>query len=275
MNNLDAFMIIKNGIRLGYPFAESIMALLPYVDRIWIEDGYSDDNTFFVLQALAYKHPSISLSRYRWKQMQTGFSIGDATNHLLDRILIAASRAEWLLYVQGDELWRPESLKAVRDWIAEPASARYDSVAFDFLHIAENYQKLQFEPGKESYKQAIRMIRNRSNIRSHRDAWTFEGCRNTLTMRPRSEGGATIVHANSTGFYNWVSKARSHADTMYPDLKFYAATADEREAIAESGIIPEHWLAKTSPFESELPEEVLPTIGQLTYEVDMERLGLS
>lgn len=261
---MDAFTIVRNGIKLGYPFVESVVAVLPYVERFWIEEGHSDDDTFFVLSRLAHKHPKVQLSRHRWKQMQTGFAIGEATNSLLERINTASTAGRWLLYVQADELWHPASLDYLTGLMErfERVGLDHDALSVSFLHLAENYQKLQFPPGQESYRRAIRVIKNTDYIKSHRDAWTFEGCYSVFNADPAR---CEVVHANSTGFYNWYIKADSHARDLYPDLGHYAATADMRKAAVESGVVPEHWLATTSPFAARLPAEVLPTIGQLRY----------
>lgn len=268
---LEAFTIVRNGIKLGYPFVESIAAVLPYVDAVWVEEGHSDDDTLFVLSQLAHKQAKVRLSRHRWRQMQTGFAIGEATNSLLERINDYGDDATWLLYVQADELWHPNSLRYLRETLERfgQISAAYDAVNVPFLHLAENYQVLQFPPGQESYRRAIRVVRNVPYIKSHRDAWTFEGCRNIFNADPTR---CEVVHANSTGFYNWYAKADSHARELYPDLGHYAATADMRKGVIESGVIPEHWRATTSPFQDRLPVEVLPTLGQLFYAPNAELL---
>lgn len=262
-SKLDGFTIVKNGLTLGYPFVESVVAVLPYVNLFWIEEGHSDDDTFYVLSQMAYKYPKIRLSRHHWRKMTTGFAIGEATNSLLERIN-ANSKADWLLYVQADELWHPRSSAYVSELVDDPAwnAAGWDAINVQFLHLAENYQKLQFPPGEESYRRAIRVVRNLDYIRAHRDAWTFEGCRNVFNADPSR---CEVVHANSTGFYNWYAKADSHARELYSDLGHYAATAAMRKKVVESGEIPDHWKATTSPFHDRLPAEVLPTIGQLRY----------
>jgi len=263
---LEAFMVVKNGTYLGYPWAEAIRAVLPWVERFWIEEGFGTDNTVTCLETLAHHHANVEVSYYEWPQMQTGFAIGAATQHLLERIN-AQSQAEWLLYVQADELWSPNSLA----WIAKlfEYDRRFDSVAFRFLHLAHNYQELQFPPGQESYTHAIRLIRNVGTIKSHRDAWTFEGVRDTV----RAPESVRIAHANSTCWQNYARKARSHADTLYTDLPYYKVSAEEREReLTEVSEVPELWARTTSPYAEWLPECVLPTIGWPEYHVRKELL---
>ena len=215
---MDAFMVVKNVTRLGYPWVESILGVLPFVDRFWVEEGNGDDDTFKYLQMLAVKYPGkFMLSRFDWPQLETGFAIGAAMQHLLDR-LNTGSVAPWLLYVQADELWHPESLEYVR--YISCISGEIDSAQggqFEFLHIAKNFQERQFPEGRESYVWATRLIRNTPRIKSHRDAWTFEeiGPQAVIHMKH------PIVHANSTYWEHWASKARNHAELLYRDLPMY------------------------------------------------------
>jgi hypothetical protein len=263
---LDAFMVVKNGTHLGYPWLEAIRAVLPWVGKFWIEDGFSADNTTACLEKLAHNYDNVEVSYYEWPQMQTGFAIGAATQHLLER-LNRQSTTDWLLYVQADELWSAGSL----NWIAKlfEYGQRFDSVAFRFLHLAHNYQELQFPPGQESYTHAIRLIRNHAVIKSHRDAWTFEGVQDTV----RAPDNVKIAHANSTHWLNYSRKTRSHADTLYTDLPYYRVSAEEREReLAEAIEVPELWARTTSPYAEWLPECVLPTVGWPEYRVREELL---
>ena len=263
---LDAFMVVKNGTYLGYPWVEAIRAVLPWVEKFWIEEGFGTDNTVTCLETLAHNHDNVEVSYYEWPQMETGFAIGAATQHLLER-LNRQSNAEWLLYVQADELWPKTSL----DWLAHqlPGFKNVDSMAFRFLHLAQNYQELQFPPGQESYTYAIRLIRNTGLIKSHRDAWTFEG----VGLTVRAPENIKIAHANSTHWLNYSRKARSHADTLYTDLPYYRVSAEEREReLAMTAEVPELWAHTTSPYAEWLPECVLPTVGWPEYRVREELL---
>jgi hypothetical protein len=266
MTDLDAFMVIKNGTRLGYPWIEAIRAVLPWVKTFWLEEGYGEDDTVTGLETLAHNHANVEVSYYEWPKLETGFAIGAATQHLLDR-LNRQSDAEWLLYVQADELWSRSALAWLAKWF--PVNPDVDSMAFPFLHLAHNYQELQFPPGQESYTHAIRLIRNCARIRSHRDAWTFEGV-GGVVYAPEN---IKIAHANSTHWLNYARKARSHAETLYADLPYYKVAAEERERdLAETPAIPELWTRTTSPWAEWLPECVLPTIGWPEYRVRPEML---
>ena len=66
MPAISGFMIAKNVIRQGYPFAEAIASALPICDEFLISDGYSDDGTFEMLQKISSLNKKIKLSRTEW-----------------------------------------------------------------------------------------------------------------------------------------------------------------------------------------------------------------
>ncbi len=63
---ISGFMIVRNGIALGYPFAEAVRSMLPLCDEVLIADGGSDDGTWDVLQQLAASDSRIHVSRKPW-----------------------------------------------------------------------------------------------------------------------------------------------------------------------------------------------------------------
>jgi len=266
--SVAGFMVIRNGTRLGYPWVESILCVLPWVDKFYISEGYSDDDTLLVCQKLALKYRHrVFITRDEWPTgLPSGFAIGSVTNAIVSRLHYQPY--DWLFMVQADELWPEESCRAVAEFVASPLAAKIDALEFPFLHLACNFQERQFEIGKESYTHAIRVVRNTPSIRAHRDAWTFEGYK----YAGRLDLAKPIVHANSIHWKNWPLKARSHADTLYTDLPYYRVSAEEREAIVQAGeldqsTIDPKWYARTSPFDESLPEIVKPLIGMAEYEV--------
>ncbi|MDF2441628.1 MAG: hypothetical protein JWN98_2612, partial [Abditibacteriota bacterium] len=67
--NLSAFMVLRNGVALGYPFIEAILSLLPACDEFVISEGYSDDETWLWLERLQARFPEqIRLLRRHWPQ---------------------------------------------------------------------------------------------------------------------------------------------------------------------------------------------------------------
>lgn len=209
--------ILKNAIRMGYPWVESILAVIDFVDHFHIGEGFSDDGTYEVVQRLKSKYgPKLGVSRFVWPSMETGFAIGAATNNALNYVRHLGGK---ILYVQADELWHPDSVREMVRLAAED----YDAYIVPFLHLEHNCQRVQEGAG---YQQAIRMVSNEPWITSHRDAWTFEGFRKSLTVMSLPH---PLVHCNYCFWDNVPIKKRVQADELYTDLGHYGAAADAAE----------------------------------------------
>jgi hypothetical protein len=251
--DIVGIMVIKDGIKMGYPWVEAILAVLPWCDFFHISEGYSEDDTWGVCHRLAEKSDKISLSRYEWPVMGTGFAIGAATNYALSNVRHLGGK---VLNVQADELWHPDNMPELRRLAAED----FDGYEFPYLHLEHNCQVVQEGAG---YHWAIRMVSNKDGIVAHRDAWTFEGCKRPLRVCSLEH---PLVHCNYCFWDNVPTKKRVQADVFYQDLGHYAAAADqaEREYTEE---VPELFTRTSSPYEKHLPPVFLPMLGQRKYYV--------
>jgi len=253
--------VLKNATRMGYPWVESILSVIDFVDHFHIGEGFSTDCTYDVIKRLRWKYgDKISVSRFRWPRMDTGFAIGAATNDALNHVRKLGGK---ILYVQADELWHPDSVAEM----VRLADEDYDSYKVPFLHLEHNCQVIQEGAG---YQWAIRMVSNEAQIISHRDAWTFEGVGRTLQVMSLPH---RLVHCNYCFWDNIPVKKRVQANVFYADLPHYDAAAGEAEALYQShDEIPEMFLATSSPFEEHLSPIFLPMLGQPRYVVREELL---
>jgi hypothetical protein len=259
---ITGLTVLKNATKMGYPWVESILSVIDFVDHFHIGEGYSEDDTLDVIKRLCSKYPGkISVSRFSWPTMGTGFAIGAATNDALHRIRHMGGK---VLYVQADELWHPDSAREM----AMLAQEDYDSYSVPFLHLEHNCQLAQEGAG---YQWAIRMVANEPHITSHRDAWTFEGVAKTLKVMSLPH---KLVHCNYCFWDNVPVKKRIQANELYADLAHYAAAAEAAEQEYEvSGGIPEMFTATESPFAEHLSPVFLPMLGQPRYFVREELLA--
>ena len=254
--------VLKNATAMGYPWVEAILAVEPVCDHIHIAEGYSHDDTWDTVLYLKRKFPDkVSTSRYHWPKMDTGFSIGAATN---DALLQVRHLGGKILYVQADELWHPDNLPELRRLAQED----YDAYIFPFLHLEHNCQVIQSGAG---YQHAIRMVANRDEIVAHRDAWTFEGYSKGLQVMSLAH---PIVHCNYCFWDNKVVKKEVQAVEFYEDLGNYKVAAEEarREYDEHRGDPPAMYTNTESPFGVHLPPIFLPMVGQRRYYIREELL---
>lgn len=249
---LGAFMIIKNGIKLGYPFVESIVSILPYVEEMTIVDGMSTDGTFEFLRKMREKNRKIKCFQTAWGESKTGSVMKNQTD-LAKNIC----SKDWLIYVQADEVWHPESAKNLKIY-----PKRYPKMlgfSFPFAHLSF-LKWIDYNP---AYSNAIRLIRNLPEITSEHDAWTF-----TIPRAQVKEISLKfpIYHTGSASPYNALQKNINHAK-LYPDLPDYQENAKKSKLLLEKESYEikkpdsEYW--KENPFP--LPEILKPLVGCKEY----------
>jgi hypothetical protein len=97
---ISGFLIVRDGVRFGYPFLEAIRSALPVCDEIWVADGGSSDGTWEALQVLAAAEPRVKLVREPWPANRDfGWTIRVASERLRQRC-----RGTWCLYLQANEV---------------------------------------------------------------------------------------------------------------------------------------------------------------------------
>ena len=97
--NLSAAAIIRNGVKLKFPFIESIKSVIPLCGEFIIAVGDSDDGTRD--RILALNEPKIKIIDTVWDPSKRagGSILSEQTN-----IALSACQKEWVLYIQMDEV---------------------------------------------------------------------------------------------------------------------------------------------------------------------------
>ncbi|MEM7226499.1 MAG: hypothetical protein AAF495_26240 [Pseudomonadota bacterium] len=108
---ISGFMVLRDGVAMGYPFVEAIVSALPVCDEFLVSDGYSSDDTLAVLERLKEIFPEkIRLHQHRWTtEPDNGRVIATVSNALL-----AECRGRHCLYVQGNEILHESARQEVR-----------------------------------------------------------------------------------------------------------------------------------------------------------------
>ncbi|MBC8277004.1 MAG: glycosyltransferase [FCB group bacterium] len=210
--SISAVTIIKNGLKLGYPFVESILSILPVCDEVIISEGYSEDGTLKILQTVFENEPKIRIVHDRWPVRKSGRAIAEITD-----LAVACAAGDWIFYLQADEILHEKNLDLLRK--IDGGDYPFNAVAFDFLHFSGSWHHVNPNPG---YTKAIRMFRNGRKIISHHDGWSF--CGEVEPVMDCSDAWEPIYH------YGWVfrenipAKRENHAG-LYPDNKDYQQAA--------------------------------------------------
>ena len=212
--SVSGVTIIKNGMKLGYPFIEAVLSILDVCDEIIISEGYSEDGSDIILEEAFLCQPKVRIYHDRWQPCKSGREIARITDKAVSR-----ASCDWIYYIQADEIVH-ESNHAVIRAIAN-SDINANSAAFSFLHFQGSWEHVIEKP---SYIAAIRMFRNGRNILSHHDGWSFHGDVNpvldcTSNCKP-------IYH------YGWVFKEnirekKINRAMLYPDIPGYLRTIDD------------------------------------------------
>jgi hypothetical protein len=161
---ISVVTIAKNIVSQGYCWWESLESVLPLADEIIISEGYSTDNTHFYLMAFGDSHTSLPIKIFQSAWPETSYH-GESIRIVSEEAVQKATK-DWILYLQLDEIYHGDTIDFIKETISKP----YNSLSFPFYHFNRAW-----EPSKEGYKEAIRMVKRSSGAKLKGDAWTFNG----------------------------------------------------------------------------------------------------
>ena len=171
--SISVVIVAKNIVKQGYCWYESLMSCLPFVDELVISEGYSKDQTLCYLEKFLEplcSQKKIVMVQYKWPEKSYhGEAIAVVSEEAIKR-----PKCDWVYYLQADEIIPPETAEYIKnfadnDGFSSDKSGGYNSLALSFSHFIRSW-----EPSKEGYKNAIRMVRNGCGHLKG-DAWTFTG----------------------------------------------------------------------------------------------------
>ena len=184
-SSISVVFAIKNGLKNGYCFWESLQSCLPLADELIISDGYSQDGTYEALLKFKDKYcKNIPTNLYQdeWEEKSYhGEVIAKVSQRAIDR-----ATKEFIYYLQADEVLSEPIVNHIRSISTQ---GRYNSASFNFYHFQRAWS-----PSNEGYRDAIRMVRRSKNVKLLGDGFSFDKC-------------APICHANlcngAVFHFNW------------------------------------------------------------------------
>lgn len=183
-------MILRNGVKMDYPFREAILSALPLCEAFYVAVGQSEDSTRAEVASIG--DPKLILLESQWdlSVRQGGTVLAQETNKLLDQL----PPCDWALYLQADEVIHEADYAPLRTSMERYATdPQVEGLVFDYLHFYGSYGYVG--SSRRWYRREVRVIRPRKDIRSYRDAQGFRKGKRKLRVKP---SGARIFH------YGWV-----------------------------------------------------------------------
>jgi hypothetical protein len=151
-------MVLKNVLKTGYPFVESIAASLPICDEFLISDGFSTDGTFEVLEKISKINKKVKIHRQEWPNTKKYSVIAEVTNALRAKCI-----GDYIFSIQANEVVHEDSVDFIRT-IPE-ICPQVNTFSLPFIHLVRDYRFF------EDFR--LRFSKNLDNIVAVVDAWTL------------------------------------------------------------------------------------------------------
>ena len=162
---VSGFTFVRNGVKLGYPFVESIRSLLPLVDEMVVNVPRSDDDTLKRVRAIGDRKIAVFESDWDDSLREGGLILSLQTNRALERC-----GGDWAFYLQADEVLHEADYPAIRAALRlYQTRDNVDGLSFRYVHFEGGYHAVN--PFR--YRRQVRVIRNNGRIVSEGDACGF------------------------------------------------------------------------------------------------------
>lgn len=194
---VSGFTFVRNAIKYDYPIVEAIESILPVCDEVVVAVGNSEDETLALIQ-------SIRSDKVRVIQTVWDDSLRDGGRVLAvetDKAFAAISAdSDWAFYIQGDEVLHEKYHSAVRENMLKYKDDQdVEGLLFNYLHFYGSYDYVG--DSARWYRREIRVIKNRKDIFSYRDA---QGFRKKPNEKLRVKHIPATIH-----HYGWVKDPRA------------------------------------------------------------------
>ncbi len=186
------FTIVKNAVRYGYPVKESILSALPLCDAFYVLIGDCDDGTEALIRSIDSDKIKIHHSVWDQSVNTNGEVLALETNKAMALI---PEEYTWLLYLQADEALHEKDYPVIQEAMHRYQNqTRVEGLLFSYHHFWGSFSYV----GTTSkwYRREIRIIKNRKDIFSYRDA---QGFRKT----PNDKLQVVLIDAD-VYHYGWV-----------------------------------------------------------------------
>lgn len=159
----------KNVVKFDYPIKEGITSILPICDHFVVAVGKSEDNSLEMISKIDPGKITILETRWDESLREGGKVLADETNKALKAV---PADCDWIFYIQGDEVVHEKYLSVIKaameKYLDDP---KVDGLLFKYKHFYGGYNYVG--NSYRWYSHEIRVIRNRSDIYSYRDAQGF------------------------------------------------------------------------------------------------------
>ncbi len=163
-------MVLKNVLKTGYPFVESIAASLPVCDEFLISEGYSTDGTFEVVEKISQLNKKVKVFRQEWPVTKKYSVIAEVTNTIR-----AKCSYDYIFSIQANEILHEKNIEFIR--ALPEICPQVNAFSLPFVHLVKDYRFF------EDFR--LRFSKNMKNIVAIGDAWTLGSSKSFIQSQTR------------------------------------------------------------------------------------------
>jgi glycosyltransferase involved in cell wall biosynthesis len=164
---ISAYTYVRNGLKMGYPFIESIKSILHIVHEYVIVLGDSDDGS---------REAILNLNSHKIKIVDTvwdmNFRVGGKLFAQQSNIGLDHVDGDWIVHLQADEVIHENNIEKLINAInAYDNVPKVEGLLFPFLNFRGDYHHIH--TGRKSHRFEIRAFRRNKLIRAYKDSQGF------------------------------------------------------------------------------------------------------
>lgn len=245
---LYGIAFIKNGVKFDFPFRESMLSMLPLVEKIYVNVGISDDETL----AEVKKIPKVEIIEVNWDDSRSdkGHILSDMTNIAIKKMREEITDEDaWAIYLQSDEVLHEQDFDLIKHDLKKAQGNGADVMRFRYMHFWQHHDRIAI--GERWYPQEIRAFKVTSKAMSHGDAQTFEAWEKAY------ESDAHIWH------YGHVRDERAYRAKLDQMSKYYQRGLKYYRKKVRAWIKDTFFNEKTVPFYGDHPKVMFERVERL------------
>jgi len=164
---ISAYTYVRNGLKIGYPFLESIRSLLSIVDEYVVVLGDSDDGSRLAIKSLGSSKIRVIDTVWDMNLRVGGKIFAQQANIGLENV-----SGDWIIHLQADEVIHEKDLEKLKDLIVRyNDNQKVEGFLFPFLNFRGDYQHIH--TGRKAHRFEIRAFKKNGMIRSYKDSQGF------------------------------------------------------------------------------------------------------
>jgi hypothetical protein len=166
---VSGFTIARNVVKYDYPVVEAITSVLPLCDEFVVAVGQSEDETLDLIKGIDSKKIKIIETTWDDSLREGGRVLALETDKAFQAI---SADSDWAFYIQADEVVHEKYHNTIRNEMEKYRSDNsVEGLLFNYKHFYGSYDYVG--ESWNWYRREIRVVRNKKDIFSYRDAQGF------------------------------------------------------------------------------------------------------